>query len=62
MDWKKLGEQLAKATKTTGKSIVTSTVWVGRQTKNVALTVSDAAGEVGKAYKEEWDKQKKGDE
>lgn len=59
MDWSKLGQQLASATKTAGNGIVTGTVWLGRKSKDAALATKDAAVTVGKAYKDEWQKQEK---
>lgn len=57
MDWDKIGQKLAQATKATGNGIVTGTVWLGRKSKDAAIATKDAAVSVGKAYKDEWQKQ-----
>jgi hypothetical protein len=61
MDWNKFGKKVEAALKATGNGIVTGTVFVAQNSKTAAVAVKDATVAVGKAYKEEWQKQKKGD-
>lgn len=56
--WKDLGTRTASGLKTAGASTLMGTVWLARQVTKGACQVGKAGKATGKAFSDEWTRQK----